>query len=198
MLATNLLHGPRVRLAAMSPDDAREIARWHQDAEFLRLFDARPAYPRGEAELLRWLEDRQKEDGAFIFAVRPLDSDELIGSVELEGILWPHRHAWLSIAIGNLAWRGQGYGAEALGLALGFAFDELNLHRVQLTVFSYNQVAIALYEKLGFSREGVYREHLRRDGTWHDMYLYGLLRREWEAWEPSITTKTTRHQDEEG
>jgi RimJ/RimL family protein N-acetyltransferase len=180
MLA-NLLRGPRVRLAAMSPDDAREIARWHQDAEFLRLFDARPAYPRGEAELSRWLEDRQKEDGAFIFAVRPLDSDELIGSVELEGIQWSHRHAWLSIAIGDSAWRGQGYGAEALGLALGFAFDELNLHRVQLTVFSYNQVAIALYEKLGFSREGVYREHLRRDGAWHDMYLYGLLRREWYA-----------------
>ena len=61
-----------------------------------------------------------------------------------------------------------------------FAFDELNLHRVQLTVFSYNERAIALYEKLGFQREGVYREHLQRDGRRYDMYLYGLLRHEWE------------------
>ena len=66
-------------------------------------------------------------------------------------------------------------------LALKFAFDELNLHRVQLTVFAYNDRAIALYEKLGFQREGTFREFLHRDGARYDMYLYGLLRREWEA-----------------
>ena len=76
---------------------------------------------------------------------------------------------------------GRIYGAEALGLALQFAFQELNLHRVQLTVFSYNQRAIALYEKLGFQREGIFREHLERDGTRFDMYLYGILRPEWLA-----------------
>jgi len=65
-------------------------------------------------------------------------------------------------------------------LALQFAFNELNLHRLQLTVFSYNDRAIALYEKLGFQREGVYREFLQRDGERHDMYLYGLLLREWQ------------------
>ncbi|MCZ7546462.1 MAG: GNAT family N-acetyltransferase [Anaerolineae bacterium] len=83
------------------------------------------------------------------------------------------------------AWRpaqlGQGYGRAAIALALAFAFDELNLHRVQLTVFSYNTRAIALYEGLGFRREGVYREFLHRDGARHDMLLYGLLAREWRA-----------------
>ncbi len=64
-------------------------------------------------------------------------------------------------------------------LILRFVFHELNLHRIQLTVFSYNERAVALYENLGFTREGVYREHLQRDGQRHDMYLYGLLRREW-------------------
>ncbi len=64
-------------------------------------------------------------------------------------------------------------------LALRFAFNELNLYRVQLTVFSYNERAINLYEKLGFQREGVFREHIQRDGRRHDMILYGLLRQEW-------------------
>jgi len=40
---------------------------------------------------------------------------------------------------------------------------------------------MAVYEKAGFRREGVFREFLPRDGQLHDMYLYGLLRREWEA-----------------
>ena len=113
--------------------------------------------------------------------MRLLDGDDLLGFVELNDIFWPHRHTWVSIAIGDAANQGQGYGAEALGLALQFAFQELNLHRVQLTVFSYNQRAIALYEKLGFRREGIFREHLERDGTRFDMYLYGMLRPEWLA-----------------
>jgi RimJ/RimL family protein N-acetyltransferase len=53
------------------------------------------------------------------------------------------------------------------------------LHRVFLTVFSYNTAAMALYEKLGFTHEGTHREHLQRDGQRFDMVLYGMLRRAW-------------------
>ncbi len=89
--------------------------------------------------------------------------------------------AWLAIGIGERENWGKGIGGEAMTLALDFTFRELNLHRVQLTVFEYNERAIALYERLGFVREGVCREFMQRDGRRYDMYLYGLLRREWEA-----------------
>ena len=180
MTPSNLLSGTKVRLTALTPNDLTTIAHWHQDAEFLRLFDALPAYPKTEAALARWLEDAHKATDAFLFAIRSLEGDELIGQIELDGILWTHRASWVSIAIGDPKHRGKGYGYEAMQLVLRFAFDELNLHRVQLTVFSYNESAIALYEKLGFQREGVYREHLQRDGRRYDMCLYGLLRHEWE------------------
>jgi RimJ/RimL family protein N-acetyltransferase len=181
MLATNLLQGPRVRLTAVTLDDLPTIARWNQDAGFARLFEANPAAPKAPSTLEPWLEENNRSNTSYLFGVRLLDGDELLGFVELNSILWPHRHTWVSIAIGDAANQGQGYGAEALGLALQFAFQELNLHRVQLTVFSYNQRAIALYEKLGFRREGIFREHLERDGTRFDMYLYGILRPEWLA-----------------
>jgi RimJ/RimL family protein N-acetyltransferase len=181
MLASNLLHGPRVRLTAVTLDDLPTIARWHQDAVFARLFDAHPAAPKAPITLEAWLDGYNRSNTGYLFGVRLLDGEELLGFVELDSILWPHRHTWLSIAIGDVANQGHGYGTEALGLALQFAFQELNLHRVQLTVFSYNQRAIALYEKLGFQREGVFREHIERDGTRFDMYLYGLLRPEWLA-----------------
>ena len=87
----------------------------------------------------------------------------------------------MSISLGDFANWGKGYGNEATRLALGFAFNELHLHRVQLTVFDYNPRAIHLYEKLGFQQEGIYREFLQRDGRRFDMYLYGLLRHEWET-----------------
>lgn len=177
----NLLHGARLRLGALTHADLPTIARWFEQTEFGRLFDARPAAPRDELALARWLEQQHGSESAYVFAVRLLERDELIGYIELDGILWAHQVAWVSIGLGDPARRGQGYGAEALGLALAFAFQELNLHRVQLTVFSYNLPAIALYEKLGFQREGAQREFLQRDGRRYDMYLYGLLRREWAA-----------------
>ena len=181
MTRSNLLHGTRVRLTALAPDDLSTIARWYQDAGFLRLYDARPARPKSEAELARWLEELEKDKNTFAFAIRALDGDSLIGYLELDGILWPHGVCGFSIAIGDRANWGKGYGHEAAQLALAFAFGELNLHRVTATVFSYNERSIALFKKLGFQREGVYREFLRRDGRRHDMLLYGLLRHEWEA-----------------
>lgn len=188
MTPTNLLRGERIRLTALTPDDLPTLARWQQDAEFLRLFDAVPAYPKTETALAEWLQERHKANNAFLFGVRPLEGDELLGYVELDGVLWPHGVCGIAYCIGNPAKRGQGYGYEATQLALAFAFYELNLHRVTLTAFSYNQASIALAEKLGFQHEGVYREFLQRDGRRYDMLLFGLLRHEWETLNEQITS----------
>ena len=181
MLDANIMRGDKVRLTAVDKNDLPVIGRWYEDAGFARLFDATPAAPKSEAELSEWLENMQKDKSGFLFAIRPVDGQTLLGYVELDGILWSNGTAWLGLGLGERDIWGQGYGTEAALLALNFAFNELNLRRVQLTVFSYNERAIALYEKLGFVREGVFREHLQRDGRLYDMILYGLLRREWQG-----------------
>lgn len=177
---SDLLKGPTIRLTAITPDDIPTLARWYQDGLFMRLFDAEVARPKTAKEVEEYVTGQQKAPNAFVFAARPLDSDFMIAYVELDGINWAQRVGWISIAIGDSARRNQGYGTEAMRLLLQFAFDEVNLRRVQLTVFSYNPAAMSLYEKLGFRHEGTFREFLERDGRTYDMLLYGLLRREWE------------------
>ncbi|MBW4648038.1 MAG: GNAT family N-acetyltransferase [Kastovskya adunca ATA6-11-RM4] len=179
MKPSNLLQGDRVRLDALKRGDLLLMGKWYQQADFLRLLDARPAIPQSETILAAWLEERHRATDGFIFGIRLVETEELLGWVELENILWTHQVAWVSVCIGNSQHRGKGYGYEAMQLILQFAFDELNLYRLQLTVFAYNDRAIALYKKLGFQQEGTYREFLQRDGKRHDMYLYGLLRPEW-------------------
>lgn len=181
MNSMNLFYGERVRLTALRSDDTQTLARWYEDGEFARLFDSNPAYPKSETALARWLDNVERDKDAFAFAIRLLYSDDLIGYVDLDGVQWANRAGWLAIGIGSSAHRGKGYGTEAMRLMLRFAFHELNLHRVQLTVFSYNEAAMRLYERLGFQREGVYREFLLRGGQRYDMILYGLLAHEWEA-----------------
>ena len=78
------------------------------------------------------------------------------------------------------AHRGQGFGFEAMQLVIAFGFRELSLHRIALSVASYNEGAIHLYEKLGFKHEGTAREALQRDGQFYDSYSYGLLKQEWD------------------
>jgi RimJ/RimL family protein N-acetyltransferase len=66
-----------------------------------------------------------------------------------------------------------------MNVILRFAFDELNLYRISLNVFEYNQRAIRSYEKVGFVVEGREREFLRRAGRCWDMIFMGILREEW-------------------
>jgi RimJ/RimL family protein N-acetyltransferase len=181
MISDNLWVGKTVRLTGFAKSDAGLLARWHEDAGFLRLIDAPHARPRSEEEIQKWFDEWQKSERTIAFAVRLLEDDTLLALASLEGILWSHGVAWLAIGIGDREQWGKGYGREAMTLILQYGFNELNLHRIQLTVFEYNERAIALYEKLGFRREGVYREFMKRDGKRYDMYLYGLLRPEWEA-----------------
>ena len=161
MSLSKFLYGPKIRLTALARDGLPTMVRWYHDPEFARLLDSSPAYPKTEDMLTQWLEGRQKASDAFIFAIRLLDDDGLLGTVELSGIEWTNQVGWVSIGLGDSANWGKGYGNEATRLTLTFAFSELNLHRVQLTVFNYNQRAINLYQKLGFQREGVYREFLK-------------------------------------
>lgn len=181
MLKSNLLRGARLRLTAVANSDLGVIENWWSDAGFLRLYDAGPAYPRSRARLAKRVEEGQKGQSNFLFGIRTLSDDLLIGLLELDGVTWSNGTTFFSVAIGDEANRRQGYGREATSLGLDFAFQELNLHRVCLTVFEYNSAAIALYERMGFTHEGSFREHLHRDGKRHDMLLYGMLRHEWRA-----------------
>lgn len=74
---------------------------------------------------------------------------------------------------------GKGIGTDTMSLILEFAFNELNLHRVYLQVFSFNERAIKLYEKIGFIHEGKFRQALYRTGKWHDIVIMSILKNEY-------------------
>jgi RimJ/RimL family protein N-acetyltransferase len=177
----NLLQGQRVRLAALDPEkDAETIARWSFDAEYRRLLDSDPARPERAATVKAFLEKHAERDNSFGFAIRTLADDRLIGFVNLWIVSWASAEAFVGIGIGERAYWGQGYGTDAMRLALRFAFHELNLERVSLEALAANTRAIRSYEKAGFRLEGVQREWERRDGRRGDVISMGILREEWE------------------
>ncbi|WP_173917720.1 GNAT family N-acetyltransferase [Halobacillus sp. Marseille-Q1614] len=172
-----ILHGHRVHLGTVKDEHLTEIKTWFNSSHFMRRFDAVAARPKTLESLKEWRDEAMNSDKSFLFSI--CDGDKFIGYVELSSILWNQRNGWVAIAIGNPDYKAKGYGTEAMDLLINYAFHELNLHRLQLTVFEYNQPAIWLYEKLGFTYEGAQREFVMRDGEAYDMFMYGLLKREW-------------------
>jgi len=182
ILGKELWVGPRVRLGVLYRGDIPKITSWYQDAGFLRLYDSVQAWPKSEEQVSRLFEEWQKGETNLTFAIRLKDNDELAGLVQLDGIEHNNGIAALSIALGPEYW-DQGLGTEAMKLVMRYAFVEMNLHRLHLTVFEYNLRAQAVYRKLGFRHEGTLRQFLARDGRRWDMYIMGILADEWRAQE---------------
>lgn len=171
-----LFKGKLVRLAAPLPDDNLHFARWSEDDVYARLVDDDPMQPQ-TADSFHF----GSSATSYYFHLRTLADDMLIGFVVLFSVKWSNQTAMLAIGIGEETYRGKGYGSDALALILNYAFNELNLYRVGLSVMSYNTAAIRAYERAGFVREGVTRGAILREGQRHDMVNYGILRDEWLA-----------------
>lgn len=106
-----------------------------------------------------------KRQETVILAIETMDGVH-IGSVGLESIDWKNRNAALGISIGEKAYWGQGYGADAIRTLLSLAFHEMNLHRVYLRVDADNARGIRCYDKIGFQRDGTLREVVFKEGAY--------------------------------
>ncbi len=176
----SLLTGERVRLALIDEEkDLPEVNSWNQDSEYFRLSNGESARFRPVSTERDLLRDEMKH-GYYYFAIRTIADDQLIGVIDVGAIDWISGNCWLAIGIGPREFWGRGYGTEAMALMVKYAFWGLNLKRVTLNVFAYNERAVRCYLKTGFQIEGRMREFIHRDGKRYDLVFMGLLREEWE------------------
>ena len=195
-----LFTGDLIRLGPIQHEKDAEIeARWTHDAEYLRMLDETPARPRSVSQVKRRYEEIEKEADEhhklFYYTIRArsgnsagaiiADSgpssyeDRLVGFIQIYWIEWNHGNGWLKIGIGDPGDRCRGYGTEALGMVMRYAFTELNLFRLSASVSSDNPVAMHVFKKAGFIEEVCLREAIRRDGNRYDLISLGILRDEW-------------------
>ncbi|HEX5840306.1 MAG TPA: GNAT family protein, partial [Anaerolineales bacterium] len=130
---------------------------------------------------LKWMEEEVAElsPAGYFFGIRTLAEDRLIGELALDVVNWSGRDAFVGLGIGEAEYWGKGYGTDVMNVLLWFAFTEVNLRRVSLTVFEYNPRAIRSYEKAGFRHEGRVRKVLNKEGRRWDVLFMGILREEW-------------------
>lgn len=176
-----MLSGPRVTLRAIEREDLRRFWQFNNDLAVELAGGGDPPMPQAFARVEAEFE-RRWADGGRDGAVFAIQADgQVIGLCQLSNDNTTARTTELGIAIGDPRYWGQGYGREAVGLLLDYAFRHRNMQRVWLWCHAANERGIRAYRACGFVEEGRLRRHVWSDGQYDDAVYMGILRDEWEA-----------------
>lgn len=119
-----------------------------------------------ESKVTQYIKDSLVDTQNRHFAI--VDANNIyLGTISLKNIDLVNKHAEYAIVLRKAFW-GKGVGKQASLLLIDFA-KQIGLHKIYLNVISTNTSAIQLYEKLGFRKSGVYKDHILRDGRYHDL-----------------------------
>lgn len=164
-------------------DDLEKLVAWMEDEEFNYFLYGDPARsPRLIREqIVSYLGKSASAiipSGLYLLIDGP---DGPIGMVSIQNISWRNRSCNIDVYISK-EHRGQLSTGIGVYRALEYAFDELNMHRVSAVIYSFNTLSWRFFEFLGAVRELTLKDHILRDGKWYDVFVYGILDREFNDW----------------
>ncbi|MHA6533081.1 GNAT family N-acetyltransferase [Paenibacillus sp. BAC0078] len=174
---SGLLSGQRVYLRPLNAEDAELYYHMFYGTETRRLTGTQKHMTK--EQIAAYIERKPGDDSSVLLLIALKENDEIIGDIAIQDMDRNNRTANLRIAIGEERHQGQGYGREALLLMLDYGFGILNLHRIELEVYTYNNRAAHVYESIGFVREGVRRQALFYNHEYHDVVMMSMLETEY-------------------
>jgi [ribosomal protein S5]-alanine N-acetyltransferase len=130
-------------------------------------------------QMLSDVEDGYRSGGALMLGISRRADSVLVGMCSLFHFHVPSRRAEIGYALGRPYW-GSGYMHEALQALLNYAFQTLDLNRLEADIDPRNEASAKTLDRLGFQKEGHMRERWIVNEEISDTWWYGLLRREWQ------------------
>lgn len=179
--AIKYLSGKHVYLRPIEAEDMPTCQVWINDPEVRRfLSHVRPVDGVSEAG---WhaSHDRGLLPREVQFGIALHEGDRYIGNTSFMKIDWVSRAATSGTVIGEKDCWGKGYGTEAKALLIQYGFLTLNLNRLHSEVIAFNERSARHLLANGYTLEGRRRQACFRDGVYHDMLDFSLLREEWLA-----------------
>jgi RimJ/RimL family protein N-acetyltransferase len=173
--------GENIRLRAIERTDIPRFVRWMNDPEVTQYLLM--SSPLSTAMEEKWFDaqlERPPHQGQiFAIEVKVADDWVHIGNSGLHDVNPVNHSAEFGIVIGEKDYWNKGYGTQATRLTLRHGFEHLNLHRIYLEVFVTNPRAMRVYEAAGFTREGVQRQAIFKNGRYIDEIIMSILQSEW-------------------
>ncbi len=172
-----MLIGDKTILRSLERQDLQIVANWRNHPTIRSSFFS--AYPIVISCQDKWYDGYLSRGNSLIFMICLHETNQPVGMVGLDCIDHRNQSAeYGRMLIAEAQFRGQGYAKDATITLLRYAFEDLNLNRIYLKVYEKNNNAISLYERCGFSKEGIEREAVFMGGRHHNVLLMSFLRSE--------------------
>jgi RimJ/RimL family protein N-acetyltransferase len=180
-LPTPTLHTSRLILRPFNDSDVDDLFALQSNAYVLRYWNTPPWTERARAEKFISTCQQMAEEGTGIRLAVDRESDgNFIGWCTFNRWNPTYRSASIGFCFNEWVW-GQGYATESARALVEWAFNTLDLNRIHSETDTRNIASARVLEKLGFVREGTMREDCIVDGVTSDSWVFGLLRRDWDA-----------------
>jgi RimJ/RimL family protein N-acetyltransferase len=175
-----MIPGKKVFFRAIEESDLPALQQWLNDPDISHLVGGF-SFPVSLAEQRRWYE-RSLQDSKNVRWMVCTNDGEAIGLTGLWEIDWRNRHALTALKLGVKTVQGKGYGTDAVMTLMSYAFAQLGLNRLWGEILPFNTGSYQTYVgKCGWKVEGVYRQHVLRDGVYYDQYRVAILAEEFRA-----------------
>jgi RimJ/RimL family protein N-acetyltransferase len=174
-----------IQLERFTPTDFSQLISWIKDEHLLMNWSgAMFSFPLTEAALDWYIEDTNDllTSDAFIYKAVDTTTGATVGHISLGGLSRKNNSARISrVLIGDTATRGRGLGTAMVQAVLKIGFEQLDLHRIELGVYSFNEAAIRCYQNSGLTIEGISRDILRQGNEYWSLVEMSILAPEWRA-----------------
>lgn len=170
-----MIAGDHVILRAFEREDGERCYRWMNDPNIVRTLKSR--YPIAFQNEIEWLDRAMHAShDERHFAIERKEDRVHIGNASLHDIDWVSRTAWFGLFIGEPSAWNRGFGGDSIHTLVRFAFDEMNLVKLRVNVFDYNERAKHVLLTHGFVQEGKLVRDFYREGSYHDIVILSIFR----------------------
>ncbi|MBY6036601.1 GNAT family N-acetyltransferase [Fictibacillus nanhaiensis] len=174
-----MLSGQNIYIRLLHVDDAEEMLQLLvENKEFFQKFAMERSADfytlESQQKRLQTLVENAEQDMDYFFGIFT-NEDDLIGTINLFAVM---RGSIQSAFVGYFLdekHNGKGFTTEALKMIVKYAFEELDLHRVEAGVMPHNKSSIRVLEKAGFEKEGLARKNVKINGKWEDHQLMAII-----------------------
>lgn len=171
-----MYEGKLVRLRAYTKEDIPQALKYLNSYEVAKNLSPGIPYPFTLEDEEKWYASNSALNDTYNFAIETLEDNLYLGGCGINQVDFKNSHVMIGIFIGDPAYWGKGYGTEALKLLTKFVFEEMNIHKIKLGVYSFNERAIKCYKKVGFIEEGILKKEIFKEGKYYDEHLMALFR----------------------
>lgn len=166
-----------IRLVDIKREDLEQIRNWRNSEEVCRYMYTSNQITSEQQQA--WF-SKIKNDASQKYWIIEYNNIKL-GLVSIYNIKPDFKHCTWAFYLGNTKLRGTGIGSKVEYNILEYVFETLKFNKLMCEVFSFNEKVIQMHKKFGFQQEGLYREHILKDGVYHDIVALAILKNEWDT-----------------